>query len=476
MLLVFLLTSSVAFIPRWEEQAAAAVSEIRVGVATNQPAVDFKIPRGNYQLVDKGTGKVVKGAAAGEAYRAQLALDKSGIQLFAYQKETSSWQLIGTFKGPLVLQEVTSGVSRGRETEMNLIEVEGKCLRGGMEIRFNAAGDALNCVNFLALEDYLCGVLPREVSDSWPLEALKAQAVAARTYALRNLGRHREEGFDLCDTSNCQVYGGYSAEAPNCTRAVRETRGQVLVDEKGELIAALYHSNSGGHTEDNAVVNGYDLPYLRGKPDPYSLGYGLSDWGLVTVFEGFDSRGREGLRNLLQKEFPSLGRIESLELVKYPSGRVQKVIITDERGYTIEKTGGQFGSLFNPGFRTVGKDEFMSRLFDVHTDATISILNGGGEELVKHGGVRRLSVITADDSISTLGAGLGSATVYQVLGAEGMTQLPVFPSRLEIEGHGWGHGVGMSQWGAYGMALQGFKYTEILAFYYPGTRLVTLSE
>ncbi|HEX6200368.1 MAG TPA: SpoIID/LytB domain-containing protein, partial [Thermoanaerobaculia bacterium] len=141
--------------------------------------------------------------------------------------------------------------------------------RGRLLVFLNGRG-ALNLVNELPLEEYLRGVVPRELGpELYPrLEALKAQAVAARTYALRHLGEFAAEGFDLCAEPRCQVYGGIAAEHPLSDRAVAETEGEVLLH--GDTpIEALYSATCGGHTEDGEVVFPWlRTPYLRGVPCP----------------------------------------------------------------------------------------------------------------------------------------------------------------------------------------------------------------
>ena len=140
--------------------------------------------------------------------------------------------------------------------------------RGRVLVYLNDRG-TLNVIDETLLEDYLRGVVPREMGpDAYPqLEALKAQAVAARTYALRNLGEFDQEGYDICATPRCQVFGGVGAEHPLSDRAVEETAGQVLLWH-GEPIDALYSSTCGGHTEDVGTVFPLKrgLPYLKGVP------------------------------------------------------------------------------------------------------------------------------------------------------------------------------------------------------------------
>jgi stage II sporulation protein D len=148
------------------------------------------------------------------------------------------------------------------------IEVGGTAYRGVVELRVDGFG-RVRPINWIEMENYLLGVVPRELGpEVWPqLEALKAQAVAARTYAWRNRGQFAEDGYDLCATPRCQVYGGASAEHPLSDRAVLATRGQVLAWE-GRPIVAYYTATCGGHTEDgqNIFTEESARPYLKGVP------------------------------------------------------------------------------------------------------------------------------------------------------------------------------------------------------------------
>jgi stage II sporulation protein D len=147
------------------------------------------------------------------------------------------------------------------------VSVQGRPYRGLIELRVSPFG-TVRPVNWIEIEQYLLGVVPEELGpEVWPeLEALRAQAVAARTYAWRNRGQFADEGFDLCDTPRCQVYGGAGSEHPLSDRAVASTRGQILRFE-GEPIVALYTATCGGHTEDGQeIFPEHDEPYLRGVP------------------------------------------------------------------------------------------------------------------------------------------------------------------------------------------------------------------
>ncbi|MEM7479536.1 MAG: SpoIID/LytB domain-containing protein [Acidobacteriota bacterium] len=147
------------------------------------------------------------------------------------------------------------------------IAFDGGRYRGRLAVYLNDRG-SLNVVNELELEDYLRGVVPGEMGPELynRLEALKAQTVAARTYALRNLGEFEREGYDICSTPRCQVYRGMTVEHPLSDRAIAETAGQVLISD-GDLVDARYSSTCGGHTEDvDKVFPLESYRYLRGVP------------------------------------------------------------------------------------------------------------------------------------------------------------------------------------------------------------------
>lgn len=142
--------------------------------------------------------------------------------------------------------------------------------RGNILIRLSKNGK-LNIINVLNIEDYLKGVLPKEASASWDIEALKVQAVISRSYAVKNLNRHIAENFNVCPTVHCQVYGGASAENEKCNKAIADTQGQVLMFD-GEIAQTVFHASCGGYTEDPKYVWDWknETPdYLKGRKDKY---------------------------------------------------------------------------------------------------------------------------------------------------------------------------------------------------------------
>lgn len=153
-----------------------------------------------------------------------------------------------------------------RDAQNNPVRFNGRSYRGRIELFTNANG-ALTVINVVNLEDYVRGVVPNELSSSNEsgLEAMKAQAIAARTYALKNIGQFAAQGFDLLPTTRSQVYTGLASEQPFASRAVDETRG-IIATYENEPILALYTSTSGGRTEDvENIFGGEPLPYLRGR-------------------------------------------------------------------------------------------------------------------------------------------------------------------------------------------------------------------
>src|ERR1051326_2719688 len=183
---------------------------------------------------------------------------------------------------------VLSSTTRIRIEPRNnaLIEFDSRAYRGAIEVFANQR-NSFTVVNELPLEDYLSGVVPNELSPTTygEIEALKAQAVAARTYAVRNLGQSKSEGYDICASDTCQVYLGAGSEHPLSTQAVVETRG-VIATYKDEPINALYSSTCGGRTEDAENIFDEKLPYLvsticeykHPEPLPFSTSRSFPDW------------------------------------------------------------------------------------------------------------------------------------------------------------------------------------------------------
>jgi len=167
-----------------------------------------------------------------------------------------------------------------RVTGPGAVRTRGGAWRGALEFRPGDGGPSV--VNAVSLEDYIAGVVSRESPSSWPLEALKAQAVAARTYAVTT--SKGGAGFDHYADTRSQVYAGVAAETPSTNRAVAETRGEV-VTHGARPVVTYFFSSSGGRTEDveNSVLGRTPLPWLRSVPDPYDTHSPRHRWGPIRL-------------------------------------------------------------------------------------------------------------------------------------------------------------------------------------------------
>jgi stage II sporulation protein D len=299
--------------------------------------------------------------------------------------------------------------------------INGRAYRGSGEIFRDRTG--LTVVNRLGMEPYLLGVVSAEMGRRSPIEqaALRAQAVASRTYALQHLRRWRSVGFDLYGTVADQAYGGVAAETAEGRAAVSETRGQVLTYD-GALIEAFYFSTCGGRTaEGYEVFRGAVRPYLRSVSDLNESGSAYC--GISPRYRWREEWSGEALRATLQRNLsPANGAATA------PIG-----MVTDVR-VTLRSASGRVEQL--------------------------SIALGGRE--VRVDGHTRIRQVLRPLSGQVL-----RSTAFSLI-ATGAGQNV---TKLVVDGVGAGHGVGLCQWGAVGRARAGQGYQQILAAYFPGTRL-----
>jgi len=205
------------------------------------------------------------------------------------------------------------------------LAVDGRAYRGAIVLVPD--GSVLDVVDAVALEQYLKGVVPSEMPSSWPPDALAAQAVAARSYALANLAHGRP--FDLYGDARSQVYGGVAAESPAATAAVAETRGQVVL-YGGKIADTLFFSTSGGRTASALESTGIDVPYLVSVSDPYDTLSPYHDWGPVLL----DAAA-------VAKELELSAPVAALDVTDGPSGRVSTVVVTAADESQVTLTGNQ---------------------------------------------------------------------------------------------------------------------------------------
>ncbi len=340
------------------------------------------------------------------------------------------------------------------------------------------SGNDISVINFVNEDLYVSGVLPYEFVVNNDLESLKAGAVAIRTFS-RASTKHSALGFDICNTTDCQVYRGVytGAGAQLVLDAVEQTGGQCAY-YNGALIEALYFSSDGGATEDAVNAWGSDVPYLKGKVDPYedSISFNGKSWSYtVTPSE---------IQSLMQSKGYNCGTVTGLEVTKTTAmGNVNELTITDSNGKKFTFTGDNVRVLQNlPGVTYMSRrfqiapigsqptenpatttgDNSLS-VYDGNTTVksdTITVITGSGTQQV----TAPATVIT-DSGTVTVGENGDSGSSGS---SSDSTQTGGNGQGWTITGGGFGHNIGMSQWGAYAMGQQGYSYEDILKFYYTG--------
>ncbi|WP_165792207.1 SpoIID/LytB domain-containing protein [Desulfocucumis palustris] len=421
---------------------SVVVKDIRVGLALKTLVQDFSVT-GEYRVLDAVTGSEVAVARAGERWQARF--DGGRIELLR------DGESLGRFDNPVVLKESArsilaisaggslTGIGPGRPaveaaggetgrldsdlsgyrvltgdgqsalrgtTGQNLLALSNggasRKYRGDLE--FRAFSDGMAVINQLPLEEYLYGVVPGEMPSSWPEEALKAQAVTARSYAMAQMtaGAYSSYGFDVLAGQQSQVYQGYDAENQKVKDVVDQTRGRVLTC-RGIVITAFFHSCSGGYIENSEDVWQNPLEYIKVKPDPADINDKYYHWE-----KAYDQT--QLVDQLRQKGYSFSSISDVVEIARTSSGaRVKKVAVTG--------------------------------------------LDAGGLPA-------RVEICNADSVRSAFG--LNSSLFEMEVEKDEQDSL----SRIVFCGSGLGHGLGMSQYGALGMAGEGYNYQDILKYYY----------
>ena len=421
------------------EAAAAHHGTTRPAASVQQTAREK--PAANLLRIGlwKGQSQVVVSAAAPFVLRD--AATKRGLAKFKanepVQLFVKNHQLVLNKKGisaarlELVLQSAGSDMP---------VTINRRHYRGSLELSLLPGG--IQVVNVVPLEAYVCSVLPSEMSAGWPAEALKAQAVAARTFALHERSKHKAENFDLCATTHCQVYEGTAKEAAAAKAAVDATRGQVL-EYGGKPIYAAFHASSGGMTENSEDVWGTYLPYLRAVEDDdsespshhWQVKLTLPQLQLKLQRAGYDT----GLLKRIDLTPLQLGHGPAAD--GSSSGRVQIIRFIGDRR-TASLTGNELRQVLG----------LKSTLFDVqlvHPAVDFSLSTG------KKTAAQQMPDVEEKN--------FALDKQHLVTGQSGETIL--------IDGYGWGHGLGLSQWGAKAMADKGRGYKDILALYYSHAQL-----
>ncbi|WP_264805346.1 SpoIID/LytB domain-containing protein [Cytobacillus sp. NCCP-133] len=332
--------------------------------------------------------------------------------------------------------------------------------RGSFEVKPGQSSPLL--FNRLDVENYLKGVVPSEMPSSWHMEALKAQAVAARSYAYTQIQNNKAKGY-IEMTVASQVYGGKSKEDARGNQAVAETNG-LYATYNNVPINAFFHSSSGGHTENSENVWSSQVPYIRAVKDPYDKHPGNYHYGWETV--GQNSVISQKLKLNTAQVLTGLKITE-----RGPSSAVKQMAAT-----VYDKTSKTASVItLNPAFvsspdryRSFFGVSLKSIHYNVYSDTYAYIKLANGTE-TKSGHLVGYQVQKADGSTEYV-----EDLNLNVRTKDGSTQVKTAPSTFTFKGDGWGHLLGMSQWGARGMAEAGYTFDRILKHYYTGIEVKKL--
>jgi stage II sporulation protein D len=362
----------------FNSRAATAVY-LRVLVLENRNSASLAI-EGSYEVLDKKTGTVLF----------------PGTDLNTTLLEYNNTFLLGEIN-------LKAGSVIIRSLESNVVKIDGREFRGDVRFISDKEGSGFSVINYLELEEYVKGVLYHEVSHHWPIEALKAQAVASRTFALYQQRINRAKDYDLTADIYSQVYGGKTSERYRTNRAVEETRGEIII-YNNEVLPAYYSATCAGHTEDASRLWDVSIKPLKGVECGFCADSPHIKWHRVIALQDIrEALNKAGLAiNQDIKEISILSRDDS--------GRIDGMRI---------HFGGESIDLSGKNFR-----------------------NAVGPNIIR----------SADFKVR------------------------VNKNHAYFEGRGWGHGVGLCQWGAYFMAKRGFSFRKIIGHYYPGSRIGLIDE
>lgn len=322
------------------------------------------------------------------------------------------------------------------------LTINKKAYRGQAIINLDKANKRLTVVNILPLEEYLYGVVPQEMPHNWPKDALKAQAVAARTFAMNSIGTRDTKGYDVDSTTNSQVYNGVTYENPTVNKLIDETRGEIITYQ-GKTIQAFFHSSAGGYTENAQNVWGTDIPYLKAVED-YDQKSSRYSWDKIFTPEEID--------NIFKNAGYKIGRVQSFVVsdIKKPpmsvadrgvSGRVKEIKIIGDQGFVVV-TGNKMRQLL----------KLDSTLFDIIVTIplpkkiTSPILDGMGNQV----GQREILLDFSNQDV-----------FYNVKNNKNLKKVTRAKGEsIIVYGRGFGHGLGMSQWGAKFLAENSLSETN----------------
>lgn len=372
----------------------------------------------------------------------------------------------------------------------------------------------LNVINYVALEDYIKGVLPYEMNNQWPYEALRAQALAARSYTAATMGGHKSDGFDLCNSTDCQVYRGTKSANETTDAAVDSTAG-MYITYAGSPIMAVYHASNGGATENSENIWNSTLPYLRAVADPWeamttttrrSWTYEIT---LSQITKLLRARGNDCASIVhAYAEYTAAGNIGRLvfidangKVLDYEGESIRLMLRSTDYGIGISSQRLIFEDKANP--RVTSPADFIpapsgvigtplgtpitgssgTLAADAHVLTSSGLYSaqhfyGGSYPVLTASGLTTQAMLTVTGGSQSFAPGSGTDSSGSASGAIDPLSLQIPASSsgtFIVSGGGNGHNLGMSQFGAKGMAEQGYTAEQIIAYYYTDISIQRLS-
>ncbi len=448
----------------WLAAESASATVVRVCLQTGVTTAEFSVVSGEYTVhgggLSAGAEAVLCSAEADDVIKIVRGTNGSTVYLNG-QKQGMAANDVSLLADTDSDTDTDSDKNTNKSTE-NIIKYGKTEYRGSMSVLQNGY-----VLNVLDIEQYLYGVVGCEIGYQSPMEALRAQAIVARSYAAFSMGG---KYYDVSASTASQVYGGYTAETESggerIVSAVDDTEGLVMYYD-GELVEAVFCSSAGGHTENNENVwGGVKVSYLRGVESPYDADYNNMHWEVSLSADDLAELAVAQMKRTGQSG--SFGKFVRLDLSYQAAdgGRTASGRVTEA---SIIGTGATVSAQYDSIRTMLG---VKSTLFELSGDEAaaydeVYVLNASGNVVQRPWS--ELVAMNAEGVTLTL----GDLTQAYMRSAAGLYSLNSSPGGGQTDGvtligSGWGHGVGMSQNGAIGMAEDGYDAEDILRHYYGG--------
>lgn len=341
------------------------------------------------------------------------------------------------------------------------ISLDGKTYRGGFKLMMN--GDSCYGINIVDIELYLYGVVGRELGYNYHTEATKAQAVACRSYALANC-QSGNVYYDVVATTASQVYGGCSAETEAIIQAVDDTRGQVLYYQE-KVVPAFYNPNAGGYTESVENVWGGEEYPIVGVPSPYDAkAENYSSYGAASYSWTVEYTPDDLVRLANSYGETDIGTYCGIEVLQTYNGKTS--VSGRAMQVTVSGTKGSVTATMDAIRTLLDVKSTLIAVSDGSKGPIAGYVLGADNNVTTWESFDDLYAVGASGAVALANGGDDSFYVYTASGVQEIGKSSTTNQGIVITGKGYGHGVGMSQWGAIAMAEDGYTWEDIISHYY----------